>query len=88
MNNQWYAVVRRADGEVVSFGTTVADPMTPELEAVPIDHQPAALERWDKTLRAVVADPSRGGDPLKITYAEARTIDAKLDVLARRLGLK
>lgn len=84
---QWYAVVRRATGEAVSFGTDLAAPMPAGREAVPIDHQPGAAERWDAATRTVVpAIPAT--DPLWTAYAAAVTTDARLDVIAKRLGLK
>lgn len=55
--DQWYAVIERASGRAVSFGTEIADPLPAALEAVPIDRQPGAGERWDAVTRTVVAVP-------------------------------
>ena len=54
MAEQWYAVIDSATGEALSFGTTLADPLPAGTEAVAIDHQPGAGERWDAGKRAIV----------------------------------
>jgi len=54
---KWFAVVVKADGEAVSFGTDLADPMPDGLEAIEIDHQPGPDELWDPATRTVVPRP-------------------------------
>ncbi|RTL22686.1 MAG: hypothetical protein EKK55_14305 [Rhodocyclaceae bacterium] len=58
-SEQWFAVVDRASGEAVSFGTVVADPLPAHLEAVPIASQPSkrAGTRWDAASKSVATIP-------------------------------
>lgn len=67
---QWYAVIDKATGEALSFGTEVADPLPAELGAIPVDHQPGASEIWDKTRRAIVARPPTPVDQKRARLAE------------------
>lgn len=64
-SEQWFAVVDRASGEAVSFGTVVADPLPAHLEAVPIASQPSkrAGTRWDAASKSVTAIPMVAAPP-------------------------
>ena len=86
MARQWYAVID-AKGRAVSFGTDVAEDLSPDLSVVHIDHQPGVGEAWDASKKMVVSVPTPT-DPLRSAYASAATTDQKLDIIAQRLGLK
>jgi len=62
MPEQWYAVVNQA-GAAVSFASVLVDPLPEGLEAVAIDHQPAAGERWDPETRSIVQAPPPAAPP-------------------------
>lgn len=51
----WYAVYREADGELVSTGTVVADPLPDGLVAKPLDTEPAGV--WDAQALAFGPEP-------------------------------
>lgn len=65
---QWFAVVDRATGEAVSFGTVLGE-LAPNLEAVPIEDQPAERRgtRWDAATKTIVTIPQ---PPARDTVAE------------------
>ena len=83
----WHAIIEKASGAAVSFCTDLPAQLPSVLEAVPIDHQPGAGERWDAATRAVVASPPPS-NLLVDAFAAADTTEKKIDVIARRLGLK
>ncbi len=85
--SQWYAVIDKATGAAVSFGTDLADSLPATLVAVPINHQPTREEMWDAATKVIVARPAPPPDPLAADYAKATTAEAKLDAIAKRLGL-
>lgn len=74
----WYAVVD-AQGEAVSFGTVLADPLPAGLEAVAIDHQPGEDERWDPDTRTVVAVSDE--ERLVALAAQRDALDAEISAL-------
>lgn len=71
---QWYAVIDKTNGRAVSFGTEVAQKLPAEMEAITIDHQPGAGERWDPAMRSVVATAP---DPLVARRARLAELRAK-----------
>lgn len=80
---QWFAIVDKATGEAVSFGTVLGE-LAPELEAIPIADQPSkrAGTRWDAATKTVVEEPSPPPDTsaevgsLAIAYNALRTAAA------------
>jgi hypothetical protein len=54
---RWFAVIKKATGEAVSFGTVLPDVLPDDLEAVPIDHQPGEGEGWNAATRSIVKLP-------------------------------
>lgn len=69
----WYAVIKSATGEAVSFGTSVGDRLPAGLEVLVIDHQPGKRERWDETTRAVVSRPPTNPERLADLRAKGWT---------------
>jgi len=63
MAERWFAVCRRATGELVSSGTVVADPIPEGLEAILLAAQPDwAADEWDAATRTVMA---RAAEPAR-----------------------
>jgi hypothetical protein len=84
MAAQWYAVIDEATGEALSFGTVLADPLPAGMEAIPIDGPPRGRV-WVQATRTLSDYPVV--PDLKAEYAAATTQTAKLDVIAKKLGL-
>lgn len=62
MSDVWSIVIRRDTAEAYSIGTVLADPMPPELVAVPLSAVDAAAINagrayWDAASRSVVMRP-------------------------------
>lgn len=78
MPDQWYMVYRTADGEAVSSGTAVADPLPAGLATVAIDGPiDPAVEWWDPATRAVVP---RAATPPSLEAALADLAQAQADL--------
>lgn len=77
----WHAIIKKADGTLVSEASVVASQLPAELEAVVL---PARIdwlvERWDPATRTVVAKPARLPDVDRITdFMERATfLDGRL----------
>lgn len=90
----YYAIVDDKTGEAVSFGSVVPDGATPD-PAVLAEKGYIQLEvdglpgnrLWDPTTRAFVTKPAPLPDLLISAYSEAATVEARLDVIAKKLGL-
>lgn len=93
----WYAI-HNADGELVSLGTVLADPLPAGLAATVLDGEPdLAAQQWDSVARAFVPRPApRIIDPYewwrRFTVAEEAAIraaakaDPVIEVLLARLA--
>ncbi len=82
---KWYAVVEKATGVPVSFGTVLAEVLPAHLEAIPIEAQPskAALTRWDAATKAIVAIPPPVPPPDRVG---AFLADATVQALFEKLS--
>jgi len=70
----WYAVVDKATGEAVSFGTILADPLPTDLEAIEIEGQPKkGLRKWDSAARQMVPHLLQAGKSPEEKIDEALT---------------
>lgn len=80
---QWFAVVDRATGEAVSFGTVLGE-LAAHLEAVPIATQPAERQgtRWDAATKTIVTIPP---PPARDTVAELLS-DPVVAAIAEKLS--
>lgn len=69
MPERWFAIVDRATGEAVSFGTVIADELPAHLEAIEIPAQPSkrALTRWDAATKGIVNMPAPPPRPDVVT---------------------
>lgn len=65
----WYAIVRKSDGEVVSYTTVIADRMPGTLEVVTLSEKEPdqAAKVWDAATKALVARPQ---PPEPVTLAD------------------
>lgn len=56
--DQWFAVVRALDGELISVGTVVGDNLDKELELVSLPRKPNwSLDIWDSLTRSLIPSP-------------------------------
>lgn len=72
MDDQWYAYVWDATGEVATYATGTPGQLPEGYVAIPVDHQPGAGEHWDPVARAIVADqdPALGGQDDWYVYVD------------------
>lgn len=71
-----------ADPDGLADCAFVSDPLSPNLEAIPIDHQPVEGEQWDAKKRALVVITNDNViDALKAKRAELDAEIAKIELL-------
>lgn len=59
MGDQWYAIVRTSDSELVSVATVLAEPLPKDLETIPLDHPPDwSAEIWDNATKSLIPRPA------------------------------
>lgn len=91
----WFAVIDKATGEAVSFGTVIADPLPAHLEAVEVEGQPKkGVRAWDAATRTmvphVVPSPAKTAveEKLDAALAELATVKTKLDAIDGKVTAK
>ena len=78
-SEQWWAIVRAADGELVSVGTRVADPLPEGLAVLPLDHEPDwSVERWNPVGRCCEPAPA---EPARVSPIDAMNADPAIQAL-------
>jgi hypothetical protein len=78
----WYAVCRDVDGELISIGTVLAEPMPEGMVALEQAQRPdAATQIWDRTLRVFVARP----EPARADRVQDLADDPDLSAVWQRL---
>lgn len=79
MPDQWYAIVERATGRLLSVGTVLPptpdspDPLPATVEARPIPAPPADNEMWDEAARTFVPRPPKPSPKTQMTADPAFT---------------
>lgn len=80
-NEQWFAIVDDATGELVSVGTVVAEKLSARLKALPLTEQPDfGKVRWDAASRTLKPTPEPPPPESQLDR-----IEAKLNALLSRL---
>ena len=83
----WYVLIESASGRAISFSSIQPVGYSTTAEVVTIAGPPTSTEQWSSTARAIVSY-TPPADPLVADYAAATTTDQRLDVIAKRIGLK
>lgn len=91
----WYAVVDKATGEAVSFGTVLGE-LVDHLEAIQILEQPDRTKRWDAATKTIVDvppppdavatllnDPTVSAITSKLSKGEKAALEEKLRAVIR-----